>query len=49
MTAQVRIRVVGDDFDPCGTVEADATALVPEPRQTAENEPPAEHIILGYN
>ncbi|WP_255431423.1 hypothetical protein [Amycolatopsis sp. WAC 01416] len=41
--------MAGDDFDPCGTAEADATAFVPEPRQAAENELPADHIVLGYN
>ncbi|MGW4828960.1 hypothetical protein ACWEOG_15370 [Amycolatopsis japonica] len=49
MTAQVRIWVVTDDLDPRGAVEADSTAFVPEPRQAAENDFPAEHIVLGYN
>ncbi|MEU8414312.1 hypothetical protein AB0C24_16125 [Amycolatopsis japonica] len=49
MAAQVRIWVVTDDLDPRGTVEADATVFVPEPRKAAENDFPAEHIVLGYN
>ncbi|UMP01009.1 hypothetical protein [Amycolatopsis sp. EV170708-02-1] len=49
MTAQVRIWVVTDDLDPSGAAEADATAFVPEPRLAAENDFPAEHIVLGYN
>jgi hypothetical protein len=42
MTAQVRIWVVTDDFDPCGIAGTDETALVPEPRRAAEDESPAE-------
>ncbi|MFD5091628.1 hypothetical protein ACFWMR_13565 [Amycolatopsis thailandensis] len=38
-----------DDFDPSGVADADVAAFVPEPRQTGENEFPAEHIVLGYN
>ncbi|MFE6617066.1 hypothetical protein [Amycolatopsis sp. NPDC057786] len=38
-----------DDFDPRGATEAGAATIVPEPRQAAENDFPAEHIILGYN
>ncbi|MFC3448615.1 hypothetical protein [Amycolatopsis speibonae] len=38
-----------DDFDPRGLAEAAPVAFVPEPRQPAENEFPAEHIVLGYN
>lgn len=49
MTAQVRIWVVTDDFHPSGISEIEETAFVPEPRGSAENEFPAEHIILGYN
>ncbi len=49
MTAQVRIWVVTDDFDPRGIVEADETAFVPEPRQSPENEAGGDHIVLGYN
>ncbi|GAB3731794.1 hypothetical protein GCM10027598_55140 [Amycolatopsis oliviviridis] len=49
MTAQVRIWVVTDDFDPRGIDGTDAAPFVPEPRQPAESEFPAEHIVLGYN
>ncbi|WP_280632798.1 hypothetical protein [Amycolatopsis alba] len=38
-----------DDFGPRGIDEADAAAFVPEPRQSAENDFPADHIVLGYN
>ncbi|WP_280619600.1 hypothetical protein [Amycolatopsis azurea] len=38
-----------DDFDPRGAAEADTAVFVPEPRQAAESEFPAEHIVLGYN
>ncbi|WP_279626628.1 hypothetical protein [Amycolatopsis regifaucium] len=38
-----------DDFDPRGTAGADETVSVPEPRRAAEDESPAEHIVLGYN
>lgn len=49
MTAQVRIWVVTDDFDPRGITETEETAFVPEPRRSAESESAAEHIVLGYN
>ncbi|WP_199745467.1 hypothetical protein [Amycolatopsis sp. WAC 04182] len=49
MTAQVRIWVVTDDFDPRAAAEAGAAVTIPEPRQSGENDFPAEHIILGYN
>ncbi|MGY6655057.1 hypothetical protein ACXIZN_23110 [Amycolatopsis sp. TRM77291] len=49
MTAQVRIWVVTDDFDPRGGAEAVAAVVVPEPRQATENDFPAENIVLGYN
>ncbi|MEU3626854.1 hypothetical protein [Amycolatopsis coloradensis] len=49
MTAQVRIWVVTDDFDPRGITETEQAAIVPEPRWSAENEATAEHIVLGYN
>ncbi|WP_410658261.1 hypothetical protein [Amycolatopsis sp. lyj-112] len=49
MTAQVRIWVVTDDFHPGGITESGEQAIIPEPRQSAENEFPAEHIVLGYN
>ncbi|WET81339.1 hypothetical protein P3102_09030 [Amycolatopsis sp. QT-25] len=41
--------MTGDEIDPRGTTEADATAFVPEPRRPAESETSAEHIVLGYN
>lgn len=49
MAAQVRIWVLTDDLDPSGAVEAGTTVFVPEPRKAAENDFPAEHIVLGYN
>ncbi|WP_167369675.1 hypothetical protein [Amycolatopsis orientalis] len=49
MTAQVRIWVVTDDFDPRGITDTDETVVVPEPRRAAENEFVSENVILGYN
>ncbi|WP_414940671.1 hypothetical protein [Amycolatopsis sp. cmx-11-51] len=49
MTAQMRIWVVADDFDPRGITGTEETATAWEPRRSAEKEPPADHIVLGYN